>query len=62
MTPKELREARAKFDETQAQFAARLDLSREYISRLENGSLAVPRVVELAVQALLAKYGYKSPP
>jgi transcriptional regulator with XRE-family HTH domain len=58
VTAADLRALRKRLGLTQAQLAAALDLSPSTISNYEGGgrpALPIPRVVELACQALVAK-------
>ena len=55
MTPHDLRQVRAKAGLTQAAIALRLGISRRHYIRYENGQAAIPRLVALAVSALLKK-------
>ena len=52
MTASELRHRREMLSMTQQQFAERLGLSRRTVQYYESGQLAVPRTVQLALQAL----------
>lgn len=53
MTGEELRNARMSLGFTQKQLGQHLDLSQEYISRLENGHRPITHMVELAVNFIL---------
>ena len=55
MTPHDLRQARAKAGLTQAAMALQLGISRRQYIRYENGHAQIPRLVGLAVFALLKK-------
>lgn len=50
-----LRAAREKLGMTQAQLAEQLGLRSNTVARYERGILVIPKVVELAVEALLVR-------
>lgn len=52
MTASELRHRREMLGMTQQQFAERLGLARRTVQYYESGELAIPRTVQLALQAL----------
>jgi len=52
MRARELKQARTRLSWTQTELGAALDIHRLAIARYENGTLPVPRLVALAVEAL----------
>jgi transcriptional regulator with XRE-family HTH domain len=57
MTGGELKEKRNELGLTQVQLAEKLDVKPNTVARWENGVLAVPKVVSLALEALERKPG-----
>ena len=52
MTGKELKIRRITIDLTQVQLAEMLGVQKNTISRYETGDLAIPKAIELAVEAI----------
>ena len=59
MTGNELRDARRRLLLTQTHLADLLDISRPTVSYYETGHAKVPKTVELAMEALLARTSIK---
>jgi DNA-binding XRE family transcriptional regulator len=62
MTGPDLRAARKRLGFNQTQLGAAIGRSQQTISHFENGAEPIPRVVELAISALLFQQAASCPP
>jgi transcriptional regulator with XRE-family HTH domain len=57
MTGEELRRRRQRLKMTQAELARRVDVQRVTVTRWENGQIAIPRAIELALKEIERQEG-----